>query len=265
MATTPADSSLLRHQPLVLLIAVVLPVLACLLIAPFRASVENTNAALVLVLLVVAAASTGLRSAGILAALSSTLSFDFFLTAPFHRLSITDRSDVETSVLLILVGTAVTEVALWGRRQQGRASNQEGYLDGILQTVSSASTGGVQAGALADVVADQLQQVLDLDACVFRRSQHPRSLVRLRQDGQVTRNEKPLDIDAHGLPTDTEIELLVQSGGTVHGRYLLTAATSVRRPTLQQRRVAVALADQVGVALAHPADHEQRADRGTRE
>jgi hypothetical protein len=43
---------------------------------PFRDSVANTNAALVLILLVVAAAATGIRSADIVAALSSVLWFD---------------------------------------------------------------------------------------------------------------------------------------------------------------------------------------------
>jgi hypothetical protein len=52
------------------------------------------------------------------------------------------------------------------------------------------------------------------------------------------------------LPTDTEIALVVQNAGVVRGRFLLTSATAVVRPTLEQTRVAVALANQVGAALA---------------
>jgi hypothetical protein len=48
----------------------------------FRDSVANTNAALALVLLIVAAAATGIRAAGLVAALSSAVCFDFFLTGP---------------------------------------------------------------------------------------------------------------------------------------------------------------------------------------
>ncbi|HEX8488212.1 MAG TPA: hypothetical protein VF642_06695 [Propionibacteriaceae bacterium] len=44
----------------------------------------------------------------------------------------------------------------------------------------------------------------------------------------------------------------MRSGGVLPGRYLLTAATAIRRPTLEQRRVAVALAEQAGAALAVP-------------
>ena len=44
--------------------------------------------------------------------------FDFFLTEPYLRLTIADSDDIETTVLLVLIGVAVTEIALWGHRQQ---------------------------------------------------------------------------------------------------------------------------------------------------
>jgi hypothetical protein len=44
--------------------------------------------------------------------------------------------------------------------------------------------------------------------------------------------------------------LKVTSGGTVYGHYLFTSATKVARPSRNQPRVAVLLADQVGAALA---------------
>ena len=90
----------------------------------------NTNAGLALVLIIVAAASTGIRWAGIAAALASAAGFDYFLTEPYSTFVITDRADIETAVLL-LVGSAVTEIALWGRRVQSRASREQGYLDGL--------------------------------------------------------------------------------------------------------------------------------------
>jgi K+-sensing histidine kinase KdpD len=89
-----------RHRAVTLAAAALVPLLAAAVLAGFRASFENTNAALVLVLLVVAAASTGIRPAGLVAAVSSARSFDYFLTAPFRTLAITDRADIETAVLL---------------------------------------------------------------------------------------------------------------------------------------------------------------------
>jgi hypothetical protein len=66
----------------------------------------------------------------------------------------------------------------------------------------------------------------------------------------VTRGGRTIDIDRDGLPVDDEIELLVQSGGSFRGRYLLTASARIDKPDLEKRKVAVALADQVGAALA---------------
>jgi hypothetical protein len=71
----------------------------------------------------------------------------------------------------------------------------------------------------------------------------------LMRDGSVTRHGHPADVTRHGLPTDCEIELRVQHAGSTHGRFLLIASTRIARPSISQRRVAVALADQVGAAL----------------
>ena len=73
--------------------AAVAPLVACAVLALFRDSVANTNAALGLVLIIVAAAATGIRAAGIVAALSSAAWFDFFPTEPFNSFKITDRDD----------------------------------------------------------------------------------------------------------------------------------------------------------------------------
>src|SRR6266540_2386499 len=132
---------LMRNKSAVVAVAAVVPALACAAIAPFRIDIANTNAALVLVLIVVAAAATGIRTAGVVAALSGAAWFDFFLTQPYQRLTITDRADIETAVLLVLVGLAVTEVALWGRRQQAGASRQHGYLNGVVQTAGLVASG----------------------------------------------------------------------------------------------------------------------------
>ena len=93
-----------RHTVAVVLVAVVVPLAACAVLSVFRDSIANTNAALVLVLLIVAAAATGMRAAGLAAAVSSAVWFDFFLTVPYTQFAITDPADVETDVLLLLVG-----------------------------------------------------------------------------------------------------------------------------------------------------------------
>ena len=56
-----------------------------------------------------------------------------------------------------------------------------------------------------------------------------------------------LPVEHDGLPATTE--LLVENHGVLQGRFLMTAESG-SRPTLEQRLVAVAFADQVGAALA---------------
>src|SRR5262245_24461442 len=107
-----------RHRSVVIAAAAVVPLRACALSVPFRDHPAHTNAALALVLLVVAAAATGIRTAGITAAVSSAAWYDFFLTRPYESFHISNQTDLETFVLLVLVGIAVTEIALWGHRRQ---------------------------------------------------------------------------------------------------------------------------------------------------
>lgn len=236
------------HRSLVVTAAAVLPFVACAVLSLFRDSIANTNAALGLVLLVVIAASTGIRAAGLVAALSSAVWFDYFLTAPFIRFAITDRADIETAVLLVLVGAAVSEVALWGRRQQADASRGQGYLDGVVSTAATVGAGLTSTGALVEQVGAQIVEVLEIDSCHFDRGDAP-VLATLDPDATLTYNGKPYNVGRLGLPTDTEIELVIRSAGVSGGRFLLTAASAVSRPTLEQLRVAVALANQVGAAL----------------
>jgi hypothetical protein len=201
------------------------------------------------VLLIAAAAATGIRSAGLAGALSSAVWFDFFLTQPFHRFLIHGRVDIETAVLLTLVGVAVTEIALWGRRQQAQASRERGYLDGVLTTAAAVGAGRVSTGALIDHVCQQIVDLLQLDGCRFDTSARP-VLATLNNDATMSYNGRPYNVVKSGLPSDTEIALVVGSGGAVHGRFLLTAATQIVRPTAEQLRVAVALATQVGAGLS---------------
>ena len=73
-----------------------LPPITCAVLANFRDSVPSATAVLVLVLWVVAAAATGDRLAGVLAAVSGVCGFDFFLIAavrPIHHLRLRRRRD----------------------------------------------------------------------------------------------------------------------------------------------------------------------------
>ncbi|MFI7065822.1 DUF4118 domain-containing protein [Kribbella sp. NPDC050124] len=229
--------------------AAAVPALVCAATVPFRARIENTNAALVLVLVVIAAAATGLRRAGIIAALSGTVCWAFFLAQPYQQFTMTDQADIATAVLLSVVGIAAAEI-LWGRRRQVRADQQQAYLDGILRTAGIVAAGSSHTEGVIEHVADQLVDLLGVDDCYFdsdTRDEAPTAVVR---DGAVVRRGRELDVERVGLPTDCEIELRVHHDGITRGRFVLVASTRLARPSRAQRQVAVALADQVGAALA---------------
>ena len=122
----------------------------------------NTSAALVLVLVVVAVGVAGDRVAGVLAALSAAAAFDYFLTVPYYQFAILDRDDVETAVLLLAIGIAVTEISLWGKRQQSLSSRREGYLTGVAHAARMAADGSSTEDLIA-TVERMITDVLDLD------------------------------------------------------------------------------------------------------
>jgi K+-sensing histidine kinase KdpD len=241
---------MMRHRPALIAAAAIAPLLCCSVLAFLREDVTAATAVLVLVLIVVAAAATGDRFAGMVAALSSGAGFDVFLTEPYGQFIIKDRNDIEVTLLLVLVGIAVTEIALWGRRQEARASRRAGYLDGVLGTSKVIALRQASPDDLIDLVADQIVQVLDIDECRFVLGAGPASQdASLDHNGAVTRRGYRVNVERDGLPTDEQIGIVVRQGNVLHGQFLLTAATCVVRPSVEQLRVAVLLADQVGAAL----------------
>ncbi len=220
--------------------AVVLPVATAAVLGLLRAVVVNTSASLILVLVVTAVAVRAERAAGLLAAVIAALAFDFFLAPPFYELTIFERADLETTLLLLAVGAAVTELAQWGRRERARASRREGYVAGVAGVARMAVDGATSD--LVTTVGAMIAEVLDLDRCEFRPGPPRPDRPRLHPDGCVTWNRRPVDVGREGLPTMDRIELATGRGD---GVYELTASTRVRRPDLERRLVAATLAEQV--------------------
>jgi K+-sensing histidine kinase KdpD len=240
---------LISRQNLAVITGVAGPLALTVILVPFRASFPNTDAALALILVVVAVAAAGSRVAGILAAVSAAVWFDFFLTRPYEQFSITRATDIETTVLILVIGVAVTEIAVWGRRQRLAATRRAGYLDGI-NAAAGAVAAGSSAAVLIDDVSGRLTRLLSVQSCRFERGVAGLGRpARLRNDGQVVAagHDDAVPVERVGLPAETE--LLVENHGILQGRFLMTAETGAR-PSLEQRLVAVAFADQVGAALA---------------
>jgi K+-sensing histidine kinase KdpD len=247
-------SAHLTRDRVAVLAALAAPLALAAILVPFRASFPNTDAALAMLLVVVAVAANGYRPAGILAAVSTAVWFDFFLTRPYERFTINSRNDIETTILLLVIGVAVTELAVWARHQHAAASRRAGYLDGI-NAAAQAVASGAESAALIDQVSSQLTNVLSLRSCRFQYGVAGLGQpARMHHDGSVTAANRSWDVDAEGFPPGTDTELLVESGGVFQGRFLMTPLPG-GRATLEQRLLAVALADQAGASIAtsHPA------------
>ena len=156
-------------------VGVFLPFLVAAGLAALGDRITTATSVLVLVLVVVGVGAAGDRVASVLAAVSSGLWFDFFLTEPTGQFAINDPDDVEVVVLLVAVGVAVTEIALWGLRQQARAARRAGFLDGVLESADLAAGGDVAPDEAHARVADRIAEVLEVDRCRFEPGRcHPR-------------------------------------------------------------------------------------------
>jgi K+-sensing histidine kinase KdpD len=131
---------LLGRERVALPVAVLTPLLVTVAVVPFRDDFANTNAALILVLVIVAVAAVGSRVAGVLAA-TAAVWLDLLLTRPYGEFTISDRTDLETAALLLAVGVGVTQLAVWGRRQHALAQRDAGYLAGIRAAAEAVATG----------------------------------------------------------------------------------------------------------------------------
>gem|GEM_PF-963170 len=117
-----------RHYRL-LATGLVAPLVASLILLPFTSIFPDTSFELLLVLVVVGVALAGDRFAGWLAALSAGLCFEFFLTQPDQSLTIASAEDVRTTLLLVVVGFAVTEIAHRGREAAQYANRMAAVVE----------------------------------------------------------------------------------------------------------------------------------------
>jgi hypothetical protein len=255
---------LTAHRSMMRWGSLLLPIVVGAALGLLRDAMDPSTAAMVLVLPVVAAAATGDRVAGVVAALAAAGSFDFFLTEPYYSLSIHRDSDLQLAVALVVVGLAVTEIALWGRRQQAVAQRREGYISGRTHLLDLPPDTTEQARSTA--IARAITTVLGADQCTWEPG-HPRwNDAVVDADGQVTAGGRRLPVERVGLPTDGYAAVVVRRGADVVGHFRVTASTHVVRPSAEQLRVAVLLADRMADARTpRPATEEGMAGRGVRE
>ncbi|NUK82750.1 DUF4118 domain-containing protein, partial [Streptomyces lunaelactis] len=148
---------------------------------------------------VVAVASLGSRTAGVLAALSATAWFDFFLTRPYGTFDIAASADIETAVLLLVVGVIVSQLAARARRLEVITVTDAAHLSRIHRTADLARSAN-SSDTVVDHVRRELTDLLGLRACRFEYGTLMGQPPRLQKDGSVTVGRRPWDVDVAGWP-----------------------------------------------------------------
>lgn len=234
-----------QHRAILRMLAVLVPLLVGGGLHLIDWLVPNSVAALVLVLFVVGFASTGDRLAGLLAAVSAGLGFDFFLTQPYFRLQIDSVEDIELTVMLLIIGLAVSELASWGVRQNASATEQAGFVIGALESADLAAGSTSETQAL-ERVADTIRKLLGVEQVTYESGDHDAAAAVIQRDGSLHFQGKVIDVALTGFPQRayayTAIPV-VQRGAQL-GYFRISPPARDVRPSREALRVAVLLAGQ---------------------
>ena len=168
--------------------AFVASLLIGLLVEPFRGAIGLENVVICYLLVVVAAAAIGGRAAGIVAAVSAALAYDYFLTTPYHTLAIDTLAQVITVVLLVATGMVVS---IGGRERRRSAAAAAAHAEAIrvLHRVTETAAAG---GPVDRVTAEGLQRLLG----ARRVSVLHRSPAGFAVTVDVGETRSPLDVEA---------------------------------------------------------------------
>jgi len=226
---------------------VVMPLAVSASLVPARASLAGTAAALILVAVIAAVAILGNRVAGVLAAASSALWFDFFLTRPYERFAISHRADLETTISLFVVGLIVTELAARGRHHR-RVAVEEADFVTLIHDLAEMVALGEPAAEVIDCASSELTDLLHLRRCSYQPGAPRSNRTTILSSGRVVHGGLLWGVSTMGLP-GSDLDLPVHYGGQALGRFVLVSTPGW--PVSRERLiVAVAIAAQVGAALA---------------
>src|SRR5262249_6779242 len=150
-----------QPSPVAYAIGGLLPIAVTAAMVSLPSEVDNTNVALLVVLCVVFTAAVGGRGPAILSAGLRALSYEFFFTRPYDSLRINDSNDVETTLILLVIGIAVGQVAVYARRRKREASAAGDEL-ASMRRVAERVASGAGDQELIDLTVTELTSLLSL-------------------------------------------------------------------------------------------------------
>jgi K+-sensing histidine kinase KdpD len=222
------------------------------LLVPVRDWMGATNVALVLVVVIVAAASFGGRAAGVITSFGAAMALNYFHTTPYYTLRMTERTELVTVTLLFVVGLIVGELAQLRAGATRRMSREHDALVGLEQVANLSASGDVDAVWAA--VHDALMRELGLRSCTFEAvggiEVH---LPVVDHRGALRVTDSTLVGGGFALPK-AGVAIEVRHAGELFGHLVLAPDPQVG-VTVQRRQVAVALAAQLASAMAAAGRH----------
>jgi hypothetical protein len=241
--TTPDDAS----RAIGLAIAAFGPLLVAGILVSFRDDLAAANVVLIFVVVIVLAATVGTRVSGAIAALISAMSFDFFFTHPYQSLKIDSSDDVQTTILLLVIGLLVAEIVTYSRRHR-LASAQRGDEIARLHRVAELVASDSDAEDVVLSVQAELIGLLSLRDCRFEAPPFTSELPTLERNGAIAGDHRHWIGGEYTLPAQGA-QIPVLGRGKTFGRLVLVPDLSVG-VSIEERIVAVALSDQLGAAFA---------------
>jgi Domain of unknown function (DUF4118) len=228
--------------------ALVLPMGVAAAFIPLRDHVAATDVALLLTVVILVAAILGGRLVGAAAAFDAAFAFDVFFTRPYYSLRIDRAEEIETAVLMLIVGVAIGEIVTRSKRDRFAAHVSRSNLERVSR-ITELAAGGEPPGRLIRVARRELMDVLDLNDCEFERPPFFDALPRLSHSGLTI--PPILGDDRNAADRSTRIELPIWAEGLEIGRFVLTLADEDTGLEFapEARASALALADQLGIAL----------------
>jgi hypothetical protein len=223
------------------------PFAVAALCVPLRNDIAAANLALVFVLVVIAAAACGGRMPGAVAAVVSTMAYDFFLTTPYGSLKIDRTADLETAALRFVIGLFASELMAFAQRHRHASTRSQDEIRRLHELADLVAEGTDPRDVLSFVCAELLR-VLSLRDCWFERPPFTTELAQIWRDGTIEGGRRRWVAGELSLPAEG-VELPVVSRGRTIGRFVLIPDWSVGVP-LEARLVAVILVDQLGAAFA---------------
>ncbi len=243
----PAVATDHRRKAIATAIAGFGPLLAAALLVPIRDDLAGANAILVFVIVVVVAAAVGDWVSGLVAAVVSTLAFDFFLTTPYLSFSIDHSGDVVTALLLAVIALIVVALMVYARRSRGATDAARAEMT-RLQRIAAMVAGDAESEDVILSVEAELFGLLSLRECRFEVAPYADQLPRVDHRGSVEGGRRRWINGELTLPADGA-EIPVVGRGRIFGRVVLIGDWDVG-VSIEQCSVAVALVAQLAAALA---------------